>query len=74
MYSSEGPVETVAGSASRRDERDEVLADAYDAFLFDLDGVLYRGDEAIRRTGGDRTIACGGEACSVRHEQLGADA
>src|SRR6185503_11473378 len=26
-----------------------MIADAYDAFLFDLDGVLYRGDEAIPR-------------------------
>jgi glycerol 3-phosphatase-2 len=26
-----------------------VIADAYDAFLFDLDGVLYRGDEPIPR-------------------------
>jgi HAD superfamily hydrolase (TIGR01450 family) len=24
-----------------------VIADAYDAFLFDLDGVLYRGDRPI---------------------------
>ena len=26
-----------------------MIADAYDAFLFDLDGVLYRGDRRSRR-------------------------
>jgi glycerol 3-phosphatase-2 len=25
----------------------DVIADAYDAFLFDLDGVIYRGDEVV---------------------------
>ena len=46
-----------------------VLADAYDAFLFDLDGVLYRGTEVIRRPEGRRPPARGRQTGGVRHEQ-----
>ena len=51
-----------------------VLADAYDAFLFDLDGVLYRGTEVVPwRPGGRRPPARGRQARGVRHEQLDPD-
>ena len=48
-----------------------VIADRYDAFLFDLDGVLYRGP--VRAGGGGRGVTApdARQARCVRHEQLG---
>ena len=48
-----------------------MIAERYDAFLFDLDGVLYRASEPVaRRRGGGRGAPRARQAAGVPDEQL----